>query len=380
MKQTQFLEVVDRDVAEERWRAVVGRASLSAETIPLTESLGRVLAEDIRATVDVPGFDRSNMDGFAVRASDTFGASEEEPIRLVLNNEILATGIHPKIEVKAGTATTIATGGMLPRGADSVAPIEITDVDPEDSGAIFVRGARVPGAAVSFAGTDMGSGETVAFAGTRLTSRETGLLAAIGCKHLRVVRRPRVAVLSTGDEIVQPGEEMRPGLVFDSNGQILCDAVRELGGEPIFMGAFRDDVDELRKALEEALADSDFVLLSGGTSKGEGDLNSIVVGELEPGILVHGVALKPGKPICLAAQGQKGSVLAVEALDQLRVVFEQLAQERPPPDQLRQRTRRKQHPERSDFSGLVQTDDAFAHGAAGSVELFLRQGLGLLAL
>ncbi len=309
MKQTQFLEVVDRDVAEERWRAVVGRASLASETIPLAESLGRVLAEDIRATVDVPGFDRSNMDGFAVRASDTFGGSEEEPVRLVLNDEILATGIHPKIEVKAGTATTIATGGMLPRGADSVAPIEITDVDPADSGAIFVRAGRVPGAAVSFAGTDMGSGETVAFSGTLLTSRETGLLAAIGREHLRVVRRPRVAVLSTGDEIVQPGEEMRPGLVFDSNGQILCDAVRELGGEPIFMGAFRDDVAALRKALKEALVDSDVVLLSGGTSKGEGDLNSIVVGELEPGILVHGVALKPGKPICLAAQGEKPVVI-----------------------------------------------------------------------
>jgi len=296
-------------VAEERWRAVVGRASLASETIPLAESLGRVLAEDIRATVDVPGFDRSNMDGFAVRASDTFGGSEEEPVRLVLNDEILATGIHPKIEVKAGTATTIATGGMLPRGADSVAPIEITDVDPADSGAIFVRAGRVPGAAVSFAGTDMGSGETVAFSGTLLTSRETGLLAAIGREHLRVVRRPRVAVLSTGDEIVQPGEEMRPGLVFDSNGQILCDAVRELGGEPIFMGAFRDDVAALRKALKEALVDSDVVLLSGGTSKGEGDLNSIVVGELEPGILVHGVALKPGKPICLAAQGEKPVVI-----------------------------------------------------------------------
>jgi len=309
MKQTQFLEVLDRDVAEERWRDVVGRAPLASETILLTESLGRVLAEDVRATVDVPGFDRSNMDGFAVRASDTFGASEEEPVRLRLTDEILATGIHPQIEVREGSATTIATGGMLPRGADAVAQIEITDTDPEDSRFIFVRGARVPGAAVSFAGTDMGSGETVVFAGTRLTSRETGVLAAIGREKLRVVRRPRVAVLSTGDEIVQPGEEMRPGLVFDSNGQILCDAVRELGGDPVFCGAFRDDVPALRAALSEALEDADVVLLSGGTSKGEGDLNAIVVGELEPGIIVHGVALKPGKPICLAAKGETPVVI-----------------------------------------------------------------------
>jgi putative molybdopterin biosynthesis protein len=309
VKQTQFLDVLDRDEAERRWRHVVGRDSLTSETVPLDAALGRVLAEDVRATVDVPGFDRSNMDGFAVRAADTFGASEEEPIRLRLNDEILATGILPLTEVKAGTATTIATGGMLPRGADAVAQIEITDADPADDAFVLVRAPRVPGAAVSFAGTDMGRGETVLFAGSKLTSRETGVLAAIGRAQVSVVRRPRVAILSTGDEIVQPGETMRPGLVFDSNGRILADAVRELGGDPIFFGAFRDDVGALREALTRALGDADVVLLSGGTSKGEGDLNAIVVAELEPGILVHGVALKPGKPICLAADGKKPVVI-----------------------------------------------------------------------
>lgn len=307
--QSQFLEVLDRDEAERRFRAVVGHAPLESERVPLAEALGRVLAEDVRSSVDVPGFDRSNMDGFAVRAADTFGASEEEPVRLRLNDEVLATGIAPKLAVEAGTATAIATGGMFPRGADAVAPIEVTDTDPDQPDCVWVRAARVPGAAVSFAGTDMGHGETVLFAGTRLSSRETGVLAAIGCESVAVVRRPRVAILSTGDEIVQPGEPMRPGLVFDSNGRILTDAVRELGGEPLFLGAFRDDVAALRAALHEALAQADLVLLSGGTSKGEGDLNATVVGELEPGILVHGVALKPGKPICLAASGEKPVVI-----------------------------------------------------------------------
>jgi putative molybdopterin biosynthesis protein len=307
--QKQFLEVLDRDEAEARWRAVVGRAALPSETISLEAALGRVLAEDVCAEVDVPGFDRSNMDGFAVRAVDTFGASEEEPLRLRLNDEVLATGIAPKVEVGEGTATTIATGGMLPRGADAVAPIEVTDADPDDPAFVLVRASRVPGAAVSFAGTDMGRGETVLFSGTRLSSRETGVLAAIGRAQVEVVRRPRVAILSTGDEIVQPGEAMRPGLVYDSNGRILADAVRELGGEPVFYGAFRDDLGALRSALREALVDADIVLLSGGTSKGEGDLNALVVAELEPGILVHGVALKPGKPICLAAEGEKPVVI-----------------------------------------------------------------------
>ena len=234
MKQKQFLEVLDRDEAERRWREVVGGAPLSAERVSLEAALGRVLAEDVRAEVDVPGFDRSNMDGFAVHAVDTFGASEEEPVRLRLNDEILATGIEPRIEVAEGTATLIATGGMLPRGADAVAPIEITDTDADDPGLVCIRAPRVPGAAVSFAGTDMGRGETVLFAGTRLTSRETGVLAAIGRDAVDVVGRPKIAILSTGDEIVQPGEAMRPGLVYDSNGRILADAVRELGGDHPF--------------------------------------------------------------------------------------------------------------------------------------------------
>jgi putative molybdopterin biosynthesis protein len=306
VRQQQFLEVLDRDEAERRWREAIDAAPLGGETVPIERSLGRVLDEDVRAEVDVPGFDRSNMDGFAVRAEDTFGASEEEPVRLRLNPEMIPTGIAPQDEVAPGTATVIATGGMLPRGADAVLPVEFTDVE---GGVVIASRERVPGAALSFAGTDIGAGETVLFAGVKLTSRETGVLAAIGRREVRVVRRPRVAILSTGDEIVQPGETMRPGLVFDSNGRILADAVAELGGEPVFYGAFRDDVDVLRSALDRALEEADLVLLSGGTSKGEGDLNARVVSDLTPGIVVHGVALKPGKPICLAASGRRPVVI-----------------------------------------------------------------------
>ncbi|MDG2335768.1 MAG: molybdopterin biosynthesis protein [Myxococcota bacterium] len=306
MKQQQFLDVLDRDEADERWNAVIETAQLPPEAVALEASLGRILAEDVRATVDVPGFDRSNMDGFAVRAEDTFGVSEEEPARLRLSEETIPTGVVPQGSVEAGTAMQIATGGMLPRGADAVVPVEHTDIEGAE---VLVRNPRTPGGAVSYAGTDMGQGETVLFSGTRLTSRETGVLAAVGHSEILVVRRPRVAVLSTGDEIVQPGEPMRPGFVYDSNGRILADAIRELGGEPLFMGAIPDDLDSVREALREALEDADMVLLSGGTSKGEGDLNALAVAELEPGVVVHGVALKPGKPICLAAAGQTPVVI-----------------------------------------------------------------------
>jgi putative molybdopterin biosynthesis protein len=233
---------------------------------------------------------------------------EEKPLLLRLNDEVLPTGVVPRVEVEAGTATNIATGGMLPRGADAVLPVEQTDIE-DDGATLIVRRPVVPGENISFAGTDIGTGELVLFAGTRLTSRDTGVLAAIGVPEVPVVGRPRVAVISTGDEVAQPGDPMRPGLVYDSNGRIIADAVRELGGKPWFLGSYPDHADAIRTAVDEALAGADIVLLSGGTSKGEGDVNSRVVAELEPGIVVHGVALKPGKPICLAAQGTKPVVV-----------------------------------------------------------------------
>ena len=155
MRQAQFLEVLDRDEAERRWRAAIDAEPLPAEEVALELALGRVLAEDVVAAVDVPGFDRANMDGFAVRAEDTFGASEEAPIRLRLNAETIPTGVEPRQELAPGTATPIATGGMLPRGADAVVPVEHTDVE---GSRVVVRRAQVPGGAVSFAGTDIGCG------------------------------------------------------------------------------------------------------------------------------------------------------------------------------------------------------------------------------
>jgi putative molybdopterin biosynthesis protein len=298
MHQEQFLDVIDRDEAERRFRAVLDLRPLDTEDVPLEHLLGRVLAQDVVAPVDVPCFDRSNVDGFAVRAADTFGASEEQPVRLHLNRESLSPGLIPGLEVTAGTATLIATGGVVPRGSDAVVMIEQTDVEHE---VLLVRRPVTPGANVTYAGTDIGRGETVLRRGERLTSRETGVLAALGLASASVVRRPRVAIVSTGDELITPGRAMRTGLVYDSNAIILADAVRELGGEPVPQGIVPDDPAALEAVLRRAL-DCDVVLLSGGTSKGAGDISYRVVGQLgEPGILAHGVALKPGKPLCLAA-------------------------------------------------------------------------------
>jgi putative molybdopterin biosynthesis protein len=296
-RQTQFLDVIDRDEADRRFRAHLDLSPLEPEEAPLANALGRVLAADIASPVDVPGFDRSNVDGFAVRAADTFGAAEDVPILLRLTGEVIPTGVIPAREIEAATASAIATGGMLPRGADAVAMIEYTTVHGDR---LTLTRPVVPGGNVSVTGSDVGRGETVLRAGEVLTSRETGVLAAIGIDRVSVIRRPRVAILSTGNELVPPGQPIRPGQIHDSNATVLADAVRELGGEPVPIGIVPDDHDRLRRAVCDAL-NCDVVLLSGGTSKGAGDISYRVVNEVgEPGIVAHGVALKPGKPLCLA--------------------------------------------------------------------------------
>ncbi|CAO4146824.1 molybdopterin biosynthesis protein [Methylorubrum thiocyanatum] len=308
-RQEQFLTVMSREAALSAFRAAVPHAALPPETVPLTRALGRVLAADVASPIDVPPFDRALVDGFAVRAADTEGANAARPRRLILNREILACGVASTLPVAAGTATPIATGGMIPRGADAVVMVEQTEF-LEDALAIDVSGPVRPGQFLGYAGADMAFGETVLRKGVTVTAREIGMLAACGLAEIAVVRRPRVAVLSTGDELMAPGEQLHPGAIYDSNGAIVAASVAENGGEPVALGIVRDDEAALERALRDALARSDLVVLSGGTSKGAGDVSHRILSQLgEPGILVHGVALKPGKPLCLAVAEGKAVVV-----------------------------------------------------------------------
>jgi putative molybdopterin biosynthesis protein len=309
-RQEQFLEVVSAEEARARFERHLDLTPLAGEDVALADSLGRVLADDVVAAVDAPPFDRSNVDGFALRAADSAGASDVAPKRLTLNGEVIACGQAPGIEVAPGTATAIATGGVLPRGADAVVMIEHTELLDGSAPTIELRRTIGPGQFVSFAGSDIARGETLLRRGTRIGSREIGMLAASGLARVGVVRRPKVAVLSTGDELVAPGQPLKPAGVYDSNGAIIAAAVIEAGGQPIPMGAFPDDEATLEKAVRAALSASDMVVLSGGTSKGAGDLSHAIVSRLgAPGILVHGVALKPGKPLCLGIAGDKPIVV-----------------------------------------------------------------------
>lgn len=293
----EFLTVIDAAEAHRRFRAALNLAPVGEETV--IDSLGRVLAVDVKAPVDVPGFDRSNVDGFAVRAEDTFGATEATPKKL--------------------TGTRIVTGGVIPRGYDTVAMIEDVQLalserseskglsQPNEARGITTTRALTPGQNVSFAGSDIAKGEIVLRAGTLLTARETGTLAAIGVKEVRVWRKPEVAVFSTGNELVPPGGPIGVGQVYDSNLRIIGDTLREMGCEPVEFGIVKDDLEALRRALAVAVQ-HDAVILSGGTSKGEVDLSVRAVREVAT-VVAHGVALKPGKPLCLAACERKPVVV-----------------------------------------------------------------------
>jgi putative molybdopterin biosynthesis protein len=308
LDQDQFLTILTREEALERFEAALFPRAIASERKQLSDALGRALAEDIVASIDVPPFDRSNVDGFAVRSADLASASEAAPVRIKLNDEVIACGTAPTKPVLSGTATSIATGGPLPRGADAIVMIEHTQ--PVGHHAIEIRRAASPGQFVSYAGSDIARGEGVLRAGTVIGSREIGMCAACGIAEVSVTRRPRVGVISTGDELVQPGSKLALAEIYDSNGAIVTAAVNENGGEAIFLGAVGDDEQKLETAMRHALQSCEMLILSGGTSKGAGDVSHRIIARLgSPGIIAHGVALKPGKPLCLAVCDGKPIVI-----------------------------------------------------------------------
>ena len=296
--QRQFLDVVPLAEARRRLAARVTSAPLHTEWVPLEQAWRRIAAEDVHAPHDVPNFDRSLVDGYAVRARDTGGADERSPVTLERVGPAIEAGRAPEGALEAGCAWPIATGACMPRGADAVVMVEHTHPTDEGRGVRIVR-AVTPGERVGPAGADVARGQLVVRAGTALYARETAVLAACGVDPVPCIAAPRVVVLSTGTELTPPGQALKRAHVFDANSRALADAAREVGANVVRTGLVPDDAAALRQAILEAYDEADLIVLSGGTSKGDGDLCQHVVAELGE-VLVHGVALKPGKPLLLA--------------------------------------------------------------------------------
>ncbi len=276
---------------------------VGTETVALQNATGRVLASDIVADIDLPGFARSTMDGYAVRASTTFGASEGNPAYLTIRGHI-AMGEIPEISIKTGEAIRIATGGMLPQGADAVVMIEHAAECDETT--LEVYKSIAPGTHVLAPDEDIKRGEIQLKAGKPLRPQDTGLLAALGRSRVAVRRRPVVAVISTGDELVSIDTDPAPGQVRDINTYTLSGFVSAMGAVPEPYGIVTDDFDALLSACTRAVAESDMILVSGGSSVGMRDLTTDVIAALpDAEILVHGIPVSPGKPTILARIGGK---------------------------------------------------------------------------
>jgi putative molybdopterin biosynthesis protein len=278
---------------------------VGTESCPTARASGRVLTERVDAPIDVPGFDRAGMDGYAVRAMETGGAGTENPVTLDLVGRIRA-GEHPDIEVGPGDAAEITTGAVVPPGADAVVIVERTE---EGDGCVSVHESVAPGENVAPAGSDIAAGSRALGPGTRLSPREIGLLSALGHAEVAVRSRPKVGIVPTGAELVDPGDAVEHGAgeIYDANSNTIAAAVREAGGDPSVHSRVGDDTEDMEAVLLRAAGECDLVLSSGSTSAGAGDVVRRVI-EAEGELLIHGVAVKPGKPTLVGRLGGAGYV------------------------------------------------------------------------
>ena len=280
----------------------VWKPETHSELISLAEALGRVLAVDVSSNVDVPGFDRASMDGFAVNAEDTFSADEQHPVRLNVNASVEA-GDSLSRKINRTESVEIATGAPMPIGANAVVMVEFTKRTENE---VLIFKPVSVGENVTAAGSDIMSGELLLRKSQVIGPREVGLLAAAGTREVQVFAKPLVAIFSSGNELIRSGERLDFAKLYDINGPTIAAGVTECGGEPQFGGILPDNYSIIREKLQSALEEADIVITSGSTSSGPGDLIYKVVEELgEPGVIVHGLSLKPGKPVVVGLADNK---------------------------------------------------------------------------
>lgn len=279
---------------------------LDTESVNLKDAVNRITAEDITACEDVPGFNRSSVDGYAVISSDTFGASDSMPAQLELVGEVMM-GVKPEFLIQKGQAAYVPTGGELPENADAMIMVEYTE-DFED-GFIYINKSAAPGSHIVFKGDDTRVGNKVIKANHLLRPQDIGALAAMGHSEVRVKRKIRVGIISTGDEVIDISENPYGAKVRDVNTYSLFAGILEYGGEPVQYGIVKDDFNLIKQLVSNALDECDIVLISGGSSVGIKDQTYKVIESLgTPGILVHGIAVKPGKPTIIGKVSDKAVI------------------------------------------------------------------------
>jgi len=292
-----FRKLVSLDEATQILEQQFHAKPVGVEQISLPQAHQRVLAKNVKAPLNVPPFNRATVDGYAVKAENTFGADEENPITLKLLGRV-TVGEMPEIVVEEKTTVGIVTGAPLPPGADAVVMIEYTI---QKNKIVFIYRPVSKGENVMETGSDIRKGETIIKQDQTLSSRDIGVLAALGFTKVDVYKRPRVAVISTGAEIVESGKPLPPGKIYDINAYTISAAVQECGGQSLNFGIIPDKIDELKAALKKALNSADIVVTSGGVSVGPMDVVPKVLNMLgKPGVIISGIAVKPGKPTTIA--------------------------------------------------------------------------------
>jgi molybdopterin molybdotransferase len=293
-----FQKLTPIDEALQKFFDTLQVKRLKSVTVRLRSALNRVLAEDVIAKDDVPRFDRSAMDGYAVRAKNTFEASLFTPKILKITD---GEGVGEK------QAMHVWTGNPIPKGADAVVMLENTKV-VDDKIEVWVP--VTPGENVSKRGEDVPKGEAAVKAGTRLKPQHLGLVAASGITEVRVINKPKIAILATGNELVEIGEEPQENQVIEVNRLILSSLCRQLGAEPLDLGIVRDEINEIAEKLKWGIEKADAVITTGGTSVGLSDLVPVAVDQIgEPGVVVHGVAMRPAMPTALAVTDEKPIII-----------------------------------------------------------------------
>lgn len=295
---SRFLSLIPVNTAREKLFSLGNFAGI--EYSPLQESLGRILSKDIFSDVDIPGFDRSSVDGYAVRSRDTIGAGESIPSMLKLSGHI-PMGVEPEGFVNSGECYYVPTGGFLPKGADAMVMIEHCE---ELGNEVLVHRSVAPGENIVYKGEDFSTQKPAVKAGTRISSRVMGVLAACGVIEVPVSKKPIVAVISTGNEIVSADTLPPVGKIRDVNTYLCSGFISESGGEPRLLGIIPDNEESLSQAIDEAVSCSDLILISGGSSKGERDICADII-ERKGKVLVHGIALSPGKPTIIGRINEK---------------------------------------------------------------------------